>query len=244
MGKALEHRAVVATALQFQPVTTRDRGPRGEITGLSLTSRLWIKRFFDLGVALGVVALCLPALLILSLLVALSSRGPVFFRQVRVGQDRRTAAPEHRNGSERRKEGLGGRPFQIYKFRTMYVDAPAYAATPTDARDPRIVPFGRFLRRTCLDELPQLLNVIKGDMSLVGPRPEMPFIVANYDRIQRRRLKVKPGITGPWQIKCGRDDGMHDVVGWDLDYVMNWSLRKDLMLLVETFLFAIRRRNV
>ena len=244
MGKALEHRAVVATAVQFKPLEARDRGPRGDLTGLSLETRLLIKRGVDLVIALGLCLICLPALLILGSMVRMSSKGPVFFRQVRIGQDRRSGSACGRAGDERRRENLGGRRFEIYKFRTMYADAPAYAPTPSDVADPRIVPIGRLLRRTCLHELPQLINVIKGEMSLVGPRPEMPFIVAKYDRIQRRRLGAKPGITGPWQIKCGRNGGMHDVVGWDLDYVMNWSLRKDLWLLAETFLFALRRRNI
>ncbi len=244
MGKALEHRAVVAAAMQFKPLEARDRGPRGELTGLSLETRLLIKRGLDLVIALGLCLVCLPALLLLAAMVCVSSKGPIFFRQVRIGQDRRRESSSRHSGAERRGENLGGRRFEIFKFRTMYADAPAYAPTPSDAADPRIVPVGRFLRRTCLDELPQLINVIRGEMSLVGPRPEMPFIVAKYDRIQRRRLGAMPGITGPWQIKCGRDGGMHDVVGWDLDYVMNWSLRKDIMLLAETFLFALRRRNI
>ena len=122
--------------------------------------------------------LLLPVISIIALAIKTDSKGPVFFRQDRVGKD--------------------GRIFQIYKFRSMLTDADPYSVNPSDQNDPRITRTGRFLRKTSLDELPQIINVLKGDMSFVGPRPEMPFIVAEYDEIHKERLKVLPGITGLW----------------------------------------------
>ena len=139
------------------------------------------KRFFDFGVSLTLLVFTLPLWAVLAVLVRLDSKGPALFRQKRVG--------------------LGGTEFDLYKFRTMHVEAPKYGLHPTDADDPRITRVGRWLRRTSLDELPQLINVLKGDMSLVGPRPEMPFIVERYNARHRQRLQVIPGLTGTLAVK-------------------------------------------
>jgi lipopolysaccharide/colanic/teichoic acid biosynthesis glycosyltransferase len=128
----------------------------------------------------------------------------------------------------------------MYKLRTMYVDTPVQMLTPDSADDPRITRVGRFLRRTSLDELPQLLNVLKGNMSLIGPRPEMPFIVETYTEYQRHRLTVLPGITGLWQISGDRALQIHENLEYDLYYIANRSLSLDLAILFQTAFSVIR----
>lgn len=179
-----------------------------------------LKRTIDLCVSLVAIGALLPLYLGIALSIKCDSPGPVVFRQKRTG--------------------LNGRGFTIYKFRTMYVDTPVHMLTPGSADDPRITRVGRFLRRTSLDELPQLLNVIKGDMSLVGPRPEMPFIVETYTEHQRQRLTVTPGITGLWQISGDRALQIHENLEYDLYYIANRSLSLDLAILFQTAFSVIR----
>jgi len=180
------------------------------------------KRAFD--ILFSLVVLFNPVSLILfpliALLVKLSSHGPVSFRQERIGQ--------------------GGRPFLMYKFRTMFIDAPAYATTPQHPGDIRITPLGRWLRKLSVDELPQFWNVLKGDMSVVGPRPEMPQIVALYNNIQRQRLCVKPGITGIWQISADRKNPIHENIDYDLYYIEKQSFFLDLMIILTTGFYGAR----
>lgn len=180
----------------------------------------WLKRGFDFLAGTLIFLITLPLFLTLALLVRLSSPGPVLFVQQRVGRR--------------------GRTFNLYKFRTMHLDAPAYAYSPKTPADPRITPIGRFLRRTSLDELPQLLNVLKGEMSLVGPRPEMPFIVAGYTPQQRQRLQVTPGITGLWQLSADRAYLIHENIEYDLYYIRNRNLFMDIAILLHTAVFAGR----
>ena len=177
------------------------------------------KRIFDIVFSL-LVLVTLPLWPIVMLLIKATSRGPVFFRQKRIGQ--------------------GGHPFDMYKFRTMYVDAPQYAQTPKWSGDTRITPVGRWLRRLSLDELPQFWNVLIGDMSVVGPRPEMPQIVAKYNEIQRQRLSVKPGITGVWQISADRRNPIHENLDYDLYYIEKQSFFLDLMIILTTGVYGAR----
>ncbi len=159
------------------------------------------KRILDIAAAaIGMLLLAIvgPAI---ALGVKTTSPGPVFFRQERIGK--------------------GGRRFTMFKFRTMYRDAPVYSNSPGAGDDPRVTPLGRFLRHTSLDELPQLINVLLGQMSLVGPRPEMPFIVEQYSPMQRQRLGVKPGLTGLWQISPARGFPIHENLEYDLYYLTN-----------------------
>ena len=179
-----------------------------------------LKRTIDLCASLVAVVALLPLYLGIALLIKFDSPGPVFFRQQRIG--------------------LHGQEFTIYKLRTMYVDTPVQMLTPNSADDPRITRVGRFLRRTSLDELPQLLNVFKGDMSLIGPRPEMPFIVETYTEYQRHRLTVLPGITGLWQISGDRALQIHENLEYDLYYIANRSLSLDLAILFQTAFSVIR----
>ncbi len=156
------------------------------------------KRLLDLVGSSTLMLLFAPLAALIAGLVKLSSPGPIFFRQERVGKE--------------------GRLFPMYKFRSMYVEAPKYGYSPTAGVDPRVTPVGRFLRRTSLDELPQLINVWLGQMSLVGPRPEMPFIVEGYTSLQQQRLAVKPGITGLWQISADRAFLIHENIEYDMYY--------------------------
>lgn len=172
------------------------------------------KRSLDIALAFGVLGLSAIFFLISGIMIKRESEGPVFFRQVRIGKD--------------------GKPFQMVKFRTMHMldcgDAPA---PQTDA-DPRVTRVGRFLRRYSLDELPNFWNVLLGDMSVVGPRPEMPFIVDTYGPMDRERLRAKPGVTGLWQISYARQNAIHDNLDYDLYYIENQSFLLDLVIIALT----------
>jgi exopolysaccharide biosynthesis polyprenyl glycosylphosphotransferase len=177
------------------------------------------KRAFDIAAALFLVAATAPLWLAAWLLTRLDRSGPPIFAQQRVGQD--------------------GVPFRILKFRTMRGDAPPYMSSPPGDVDPRITRVGRFLRRTGIDELPQLLNVLRGEMSLVGPRPEMPHIVQKYTPVERQRLAVKPGITGLWQLSADRHAEIHENIEYDLYYVNHKSFLLDMLILLETAFFTM-----
>jgi lipopolysaccharide/colanic/teichoic acid biosynthesis glycosyltransferase len=167
-----------------------------------------------------------PLFIVLTLAVRWSSAGPALFRQVRVGRD--------------------GGTFMMLKFRSMYCDAEERLAELVDQsdvrdgvlfkmrNDPRITRIGRLLRRYSLDELPQLINVLNGSMSLVGPRPPLPVEVAQYEDHVHRRLLVKPGVTGLWQVSGRSDLSWEESVRLDLRYVENWSLSEDLLILWKT----------
>lgn len=180
----------------------------------------FLKRTFDLAVSICALVFLSPLFALLALIVKMDSPGPIIFRQKRSGKD--------------------GAEFDFFKFRTMHVDANPYANTPQSAQDPRITRFGRWLRRSSLDELPQFWNVILGDMSIVGPRPEMPFIVAGYTSEQRERLRVRPGITGVWQISAVRGEPIHANLEYDLFYIEHRSLLLDLIIMIKTLATAIR----
>ena len=177
-----------------------------------------LKRGFDLILATLILLLGAPLFIASAILIKRESPGPLFFRQTRIGKD--------------------GVPFRMVKFRTMHVQASGDAPKPNSSHDPRITRIGRLLRRYSLDEIPQLLNVLHGEMSLVGPRPEMPFIVEGYSPMQRERLRVKPGLTGLWQISYARGEAIHDNLDYDIYYIENQSLLLDVMILNLT-LFAV-----
>jgi len=179
-----------------------------------------IKRGIDILTATICLTLGGPFLLLLAAVVRLDSPGPALFKQKRVGKD--------------------GMIFEMYKFRSMHVHAASSDYSPKTPSDPRITPFGRFLRKTSLDELPQLLNVLLGNMSLVGPRPEMPFIVDQYGEKERQRLQVKPGLTGLWQLSGDRAFLIHENIEYDLYYIQHRNLFMDLAVLLHTSIFAMR----
>ena len=214
-----------------------------ESSHVEIRFRLAIKRAIDCVVSSVAFIGILPIMIAVSLAILIEQRGQIFFSQKRVGRDRRKSRGTFPADMDRRACNGFGREFRMYKFRTMHAQSPKYGVSPTSDDDPRITRTGRFLRKTSLDELPQLLNVIKGDMSLVGPRPEMPFIVAKYEPIHKARLAVKPGITGLWQLRGPRDRFIHDAIEWDLYYITNWSLRLDFAILLETVVFTLRARN-
>lgn len=180
------------------------------------------------------VLLLLPASVVIALAIWMDDRGPVFFRQTRVGKD--------------------GGTFRVWKFRTMVVDAEqrlAHLTALNEAagvlfkmrRDPRVTKVGAWLRRWSLDELPQLLNVLIGEMSLVGPRPALPQEAERYGNDMRRRLKVKPGITGLWQVSGRSDLPWDEAVRLDIRYVENWSVALDLQILWKTCAAVLRRQG-
>ncbi|MCA8961834.1 MAG: sugar transferase [Planctomycetes bacterium] len=195
--------------------------------------RLW-KRGFDLFFSTLGLILVSPLLVAVGLAIRWDSGSPVFFRQRRVGRD--------------------GRPFTMLKFRTMVPDAEARLADLIDLErlaepvfklddDPRVTRVGRWLRRTSLDELPQLVNVVRGEMSLVGPRPEESRVVERYDIWERRRLKITPGITGLQQIHCRGSRSLKERVRWDILYLRRESVLLDLWILFRTLMVVVRGKG-
>jgi len=188
-------------------------------------SQRTIKRIFDLAGALAASILAAPAMAIIAVVIKLDSPGPALFKQTRVGED--------------------GKTFEMYKFRTMVQDADKLLSSMMGhddeghliykhKNDPRITRVGHFLRRSSLDELPQFFNVLKGEMSLVGPRPELPFVVETYEPWQHKRFAVPPGITGWWQVSGRSDKPMHLFTEDDLYYISHYSLLLDLQILWTT----------
>lgn len=199
-------------------------------------------------VALVGLAVSAPLLLLIAIAVKLDSRGPVIYKQPRVGLDRRNGGPGSRSAS-RRGSDMGGRVFTIYKFRTMTTQRgnarQAWASQDTS----RVTRIGRFLRASRLDELPQLVNVLKGDMNIVGPRPEQPAIFAELrDEVSEypRRQKVLPGITGWAQVNRGYDTSLDDVrkkVELDLEYIEKRSPTEDLLIMAKTMPVMVFRKG-
>lgn len=195
-----------------------------------------VKRIFDLTFGTISVVLLLPILALISFFIRVNSKGPIIFRQERVGEN--------------------GRIFRMFKFRTMIPDADAQRdqiteINPENGRilfkkrpdDPRITNIGRFLRRTSLDELPQLFNVLLGDMSLVGPRPELPWLVDQYEPWQRKRFAVPQGMTGWWQVNGRSDKPLHLHTEDDIYYVQNYSIWMDIYILIKTPWVVLRGKG-
>jgi lipopolysaccharide/colanic/teichoic acid biosynthesis glycosyltransferase len=219
---AVAKQAGVELQLLADPLLEDPRGVPIASTGYGVAKRGYAiaKRTLDVILSFLLLVLLAPLLYLVAVLIWLDSPGPVFFSQKRVGRN--------------------GQFFEMYKFRSMYTTAPKYDYSPTQSCDTRITPIGKFLRRTSLDELPQLINVFLGDMSLVGPRPEMPFIVHRYSARQRERLQVIPGITGLWQLSADRAFPIHENIHHDLAYIQNRTLFMDLAILLHTPLKALR----
>jgi len=191
-----------------------------------------VKRLFDLVVAVLGLVLLAPLLLMVSLLIRLDSPGPVFYKGERIGK--------------------GGQPFRMYKFRSMVTNADRMGPALTHSGDPRITRVGRILRKWKIDEFPQLLNILRGEMSVVGPRPESPGYLRHYTPEQRRVLQVKPGMTGLTQVRYRHEETllgrctspeedyikkiMPQKLALDLEYLENQSLFLDIVLIMQTFL--------
>jgi len=199
--------------------TISHAGVRDRQERLRYSSSL-VKRGFDIIGSLVLMVLLFPAFLLISVLIKMDSSGPVFFRHYRIGKD--------------------GNPFVLWKFRSMRTDVPAYETSPRSVVDRRLTRVGRILRRLSFDELPQLINVLKGEMSLVGPRPEMPFIVARYHPSECERLTTRPGITGLWQISPARAFPIHENLQYDLHYVRNQNFLLDCAIVFRTIAAVIR----
>jgi lipopolysaccharide/colanic/teichoic acid biosynthesis glycosyltransferase len=195
-----------------------------------------ISRSLDVSVSFLLLVLTFPVFILVALWVWLDSPGPVIFRQIRVGK--------------------GGRPFSFYKFRTMHVDARQlfphlyrYDYTPEEFRtfrfkmveDPRLTRFGKYLRRTTLDELPNLYNVLKGDMALVGPRPEIPEMAQLYQPYQLKKFSVKPGVTGLAQVNGRGLLTIQETLRYDLEYVDTQCLKNDMAILMKTVKVTVLR---
>ena len=197
---------------------------------------LTIKKIMDLSVSFLMIVCLSPVLLTIAILIKMTSKGPVIFKQARVG--------------------LRGRQFSLFKFRTMIMNAEKLkkdleADNEMDGPvfkikdDPRVTPIGKFLRRTGLDELPQLFNILKGEMSLIGPRPPLPTETLQYKRWQLRRLSVKPGLSCFWQIKPDRNNIKFEKwMELDLAYIDNWSLRLDFIILLKTIKTVFQRSGL
>ncbi len=185
-----------------------------------------IKRFFDICLSAAALVVLSPLLLVIAILIYLEDKGPVIYSQTRIGKD--------------------GRAFKLYKFRSMCVDAderlrdlqklnerdgPVFKIRD----DPRVTKIGKFIRKTCIDELPQLVNIIKGDMSIVGPRPPLPNEVEQYNSYQKQRLLVVPGLTCYWQIQKGEETTFDEWVELDLKYIKERSILLDFRLILLTF---------
>lgn len=185
-----------------------------------------IKRFFDIYLSTAALVVLSPLLLVIAILIYLEDKGPVIYSQTRIGKD--------------------GRAFKLYKFRSMCVDAdeklkdlqklnerdgPVFKIRD----DPRVTKVGKFIRKTCIDELPQLVNIIKGDMSIVGPRPPLPNEVEQYNSYQKQRLLVVPGLTCYWQIQKGEETTFDEWVELDLKYIKERSVLLDFRLILLTF---------
>ena len=208
----------------------------------------WPTRALNIMLAVVAIVALVPVFVLVAVLVKLTSRGPVFYLQERVGLDRRLPGPEAHN--HRRTRDLGGAPFTIYKFRTMHVDAERQSgAVWASQQDPRVTPVGRVLRQYRLDELPQLFNVLRGEMNIVGPRPERPTIFAelrSHITEYPLRQRAKPGITGLAQINHHYDRSLDDVrtkVSYDLEYIRRQSLREDLRIMLKTIPVILLRRG-
>jgi lipopolysaccharide/colanic/teichoic acid biosynthesis glycosyltransferase len=231
-------------SLTSAPAAGRPLDPLSGAWATKHGTRHAFKRAIDILGALAGITLLSPLMLLTAIGVAATSAGPIIFKQVRLGR--------------------GGRTFVLYKFRSMFRDADERVhrdyvlgliagghggnATRAWAKlegDARVTPLGRFIRRTCLDELPQLFNVLKGDLSLVGPRPPLPYEAAAYDFWHLRRvLEIKPGITGMWQVEGRNVTTFDEMVRMDLRYVRTWSLLLDLKIICKTIVIIIKRNGV
>ncbi|MFB3095561.1 MAG: sugar transferase, partial [Candidatus Acidiferrales bacterium] len=212
------HSEISLEKLEHLPLLTFSSAPENEYL-------LFLKRALDLGLAAVMVLLTAPLLVVAAALVRVTSPGPVIYRQQRCG--------------------LNGRRFWLYKFRSMHRDADQQLHQVAHlnemdgpvfkiAKDPRVTPVGRILRKISLDELPQLFNILKGDMSFVGPRPPLPQETAQYEKWQRRRLRMKPGLTCLWALEGRNQLNFARWMKLDMEYIDNWSLALDFKILLRT----------
>jgi len=204
----------------WEKLRSLPQGTPSCVSYLAVRKYSLIKRGCDVVGSIFFLLVLLPLCLGVAVLIKLDSSGPVFFRHHRIGKN--------------------GKHFTLWKFRSMRADVPEYGISPQCAVDERLTRVGRLIRRFSIDELPQLINVLRGEMSLVGPRPEMPFIVDRYRPFERERLSVKPGITGLWQISPARAFPIHENLQYDLHYINNQGLLLDCAILLRTVAAVLR----
>jgi len=246
-ARTLRMPEAMSTTLEIRPprhatIALAHRVPFGAIDRERIA-----RRALNIVVAAVGLVVAFPLMLVIAALIKLTSRGPVLFTQTRVGLDRRALSGA--GGNTRRHTDLGGSPFTMYKFRTMRPADETKSEVWAQPEDARVTPLGQVLRKFRLDELPQLFNVLKGDMNIVGPRPEQPTIFV-YLREQiegyQRRQRVRPGITGWAQVNQGYDTSVADVrrkVRYDLEYIRRQSALEDLRIMARTFPVMLRRRG-
>jgi lipopolysaccharide/colanic/teichoic acid biosynthesis glycosyltransferase len=220
----------------------------------------FFRRALDIGVSIAALTVGLPIMLLVALIIKLDSPGPALFRQIRMTKDRRrsNSLSVAIEGSERRTVYYAGRPFTFLKFRTMYVDARTrfpelYAYDYTDEEiqtikfkvsdDPRVTRAGRWLRKSRLDELPNFWNVLTGDMTLCGPRPEIPEMSPYYTKRQLKKFQVLAGLTGPAQVGGRGDLTFQETVETDADYVESRTFKGDIKILWQTVVAVVKRRG-
>lgn len=224
---------------------------RTQVEGKSITAfEERLSRAINVMAATLLLVVSFPLCVVVAALIKLTSRGPVFYRQTRIGLDRRIVLPPGSPPDPRRKQDLGGRPFSIIKFRTMRVDAEAGSGEVWATQgDSRVTPIGKVLRQLRIDEIPQVINILRGEMNLVGPRPERPKLFADLrSKIAgyQLRQRVRPGITGLAQISLSYDSSIDDVrckLKLDLTYIANWSLWTDIKIMLETAPVILFRRG-
>jgi lipopolysaccharide/colanic/teichoic acid biosynthesis glycosyltransferase len=241
---------VIEIAVDIRPVPEADLAPSAAVEVDEVLPRErseLLCRVVNASIAVVALICLVPVMMLIALAVRLTSRGPIFYAQTRVGVDRRS---RQNTADDRRGYDAGGKPFVMYKFRTMRVNAEADGrAVWASRKDPRVTPVGGLLRRTRLDELPQLYNVVRGEMNVVGPRPERPAIFADLRRNIPEyplRQRVKPGITGWAQINQAYDACVEDVrrkVQYDLEYVKRQGLLEDLRIMAMTLPVMMFRRG-
>ena len=186
--------------------------------------RVFLKRSIDIVISLPAIILLSPVFVVIALAIKLTSKGPIIFGQERAGK--------------------GGKPFVFYKFRTMKVDADPFGASPKSSEDPRLTKIGKLLREYSLDELPQLFNVLKGDMSIVGPRPLYLSQIAEWSEQQKKRLLVKPGLTGLAQISGRGELTREEKLELDVKYVETASFLTDIKIILATIARVFGRKNI
>ena len=215
VGESHRHRDDSLTASFGLPTSPKIRTTGTPVERLSSFYARRGKHLFDAIASFFLIILFAPLMVLIAILIKLTSHGPVFFSHKRVG--------------------LNNELFIIHKFRSLHIDTPSYSEKPGSTDDKRIAPFGKWLRKTSLDELPQLFNVLKGEMSLVGPRPEMPFLAENYEGWENQRHHVRPGMTGLWQLSPRRQGTIREGISVDLEYIENLSFWNDFKILIRTF---------
>ena len=184
----------------------------------------FLKRVFDLSISRPAIILLLPVFVVITIAIKVSGKGPTVFRQERAGKD--------------------GKPFVFYKFRTMRIDVDPFGASPKSGDDPRLTKIGKFLREYSLDELPQLFNILKGDMSIVGPRPLYVSQMSEWNEYHRQRLLVKPGLTGLSQIRGRASLAQEAKSDLEVEYVKKQSFWLDIKILFLTFNIVLRKKGV